>query len=181
MTEVAAGRAVARRTVRALVTGGGLGLAAWLLGMDPGHAAAVAAASTGIAATVGAVVRVPDPAWPDGPDVDAGRGWHGAALQSRLLERLDAEPERIPRLLLPRLRSLLAVALARHGVADPGSARARELVGAGLHDLLSRSTWTARGLPTATELTAAVVARLDDLRAPDRGAPDREPAPGPSR
>lgn len=177
-TPGAGGGAGPLRWVRPALAGIALGLGAWVLGMDVGHAAAVTLTGAGVALVVGSVGRVPDPTWPDDPHVDAGRGWHGAALQSRLLERLDAEPERVPRLLLPRLRALFVPALARRRIADPRSPQARGVVGAELYDLLSRSTWTARDGVTATDVTAAVLARLEELDAPGArgGVPD--PAPG---
>jgi len=147
------------------LAGVALGAAAWVLGMDVGHAGAIALTGAGVAVVVGSVMRAPDPTWPDDPDAAAGRGWHGAALQSRLLERLDAEPDRVQRLLLPRLRGLLVAALARQGVADPRSPQARQLVGVELYDLLDRPTWPGDLAVTATDLTAAVLARLDELDA----------------
>jgi len=151
-----------------------LGAGAWLAGADPGHSVALGLGAGATSFAVTSLRRLPDPRWPDPPEVDGGRGWHGAALQSRLLERLDVEPERIPRLLLPRLRALVSSALVTRG-AVPASAQARELVGAELYDLLSAATW-ADGRPNATELTDRVVSRVAELSAP--GADPAPPAPG---
>lgn len=146
--------------VALVAVGGG----AWLAGVDAEHAGAIGLAAAAVLLGVRSIARTPDPFWPDPPQVETGRGWHGAALQSRLLEQLDAEPDRIPRLLLPRLRSLVTAVLTERGVAA-GSVQARELVGPQLHDLLVASTWTASGRPGATELTDRVLTRVDELRA----------------
>jgi hypothetical protein len=161
-----------RRPLRRLVPAAGaccaLAAVAWALGVDGPHTVALGLAGATTVVAAGAFPRSGDPFWPEGPPQDGGRGWHGAALQSRLLERLDAEPDRIPRLLVPRLRDLLTGALAERGVA-PGSVAARSLVGPELYDLLSASTWPA-GAPGATEVTRRVLARADELRG-DRTAP----------
>lgn len=151
----------ARRGAPTLLGGLVPAAGAWAVGMDAGHGAAVGLAAAAVVGSLRSLARAAEPGWPQDPAVDAGRGWHGAALQARLLERLDVEPDRVPRLLLPRLRALLADAVARHGV-DPRSAAARRLVGADLYDLLGATTW-GRGRPAATDLTRRVLDRVDEL------------------
>jgi hypothetical protein len=105
-------------------------------------------------------------------------------LADRALEQLDADPERVPRTLLPRLRDLAAGRLRRLGVPAT-SPRARTLLGDELYDLLDDGPGRHHARPGATVLTRRLLDRLDEIDPPDRpavtpaGPPADEPADEP--
>ena len=124
-----------RAGVLALVVAMPTGMLAFVTGVDLGHTLALALVAGAVTLAVQMVPPAPVVGWPGPPESDEGTGWHQARLLARHLEQLDAEPDRVPTVLLPRLRALASTRLARLG-ARADSARARELIGAELYDIL---------------------------------------------
>jgi len=159
-----------RPVLLAVLAGVLAGLLPFVAGVDLGHTAALALGAAAITLAVQALPPVAPVGWPAPPEHDEGTGWHQVRLLSQSLGQLDEEPDRVRTALLPRLRTLAAARLRTAGV-DPVSARARELLGPELYDLLGGTTALTgrrRGTP-ATDLTRALLDRLDalDHRAPD--------------
>jgi hypothetical protein len=161
-----------RRLGASLAVGVGVGLLAWLLGMDAGHAIGLGAVLAGLVAGISLVGDQADVVWPLPPAVPragsrrdipqlgwslAGRarGLHGARVSS------DA---------VRRLRTLAEGALALRGIAldDPASEPAvRVLLGDGAPALLRRGS----GASPSTAEFVAVLGRLEQLgRDPGDGA-----------
>lgn len=168
-------RGWARPVVLSLVAGVLAGALPFVAGVDLGHTAVLALGAAAITLAVQALPPVPPVGWPPTPEPDEGTGWHQVRLLSQVLGQLDDEPDRVGTVLLPRLRVLAAARLRAIG-ADPTSARARELLGPELYDALGGTVarpGRRRDTP-ATDLTRALLDRLDLLEAPDTptdGAP----------
>ncbi len=141
------------------------GFAAWSVGIDTGHLVALALAVGAVTLAVQVVAPAPVVGWTIEPELELGVGWHQVLLADRALEQLDAEPERVPRTLLPRLRELAAGRLHRLGVPAT-SPRARDLLGDELYDLLGDAPGHA-ARPGATDLTRRLLDRLDEIDPPE--------------
>jgi hypothetical protein len=106
----------------------------------------------------GAVSGVFDVDWTPEPDPRAvGTCLHASTLTDRL-GLAAADPYRFTSRVQPRLRRLALDQLRRHGVDDLRDPRARELLGADLHDLLTART---AHLPQPATFTA-MMRRLGD-------------------
>ncbi len=141
------------------------GAATWSVGVDTGHLLAIALLVGAATLAVQVVAPAPVVGWTLEPEIPRGVGWHQVLLTAGALEQLDAEPQRVPRTLLPRLRDLAAGRLHRLGVAVT-SPRARELLGDELYDLLGDAPG-APARPTATLLTRRLLDRLDEIDPPE--------------
>lgn len=159
-----------RRAAGCLALGVTVGVVAWLLGMDVGHAiglGAVLTALTGCLSLVGeqADLRWPQPAAATRPgsrrDV-VQLGW-SLVGRARGLRGGRAAPDA-----MRRLRSLAEGALALRGIQldDPAAEpEVRRLLGDDAPALLRRGS----GLAPSTAAFVAVLARVEDLVATDRG------------
>ncbi len=111
------------------------------------------------------VAPAPVVGWTLEPEIDRGVGWHQVLLTAGALEQLDAEPARVPHVLLPRLRGLAAARLHRLGVPAT-SPRARQLLGDHLYDLLGDAPG-GPPRPAATDLAGRLLDRLDEIDPPE--------------
>ena len=104
-----------------------------------------------------------DQDWTPEPDLPASSVWLHASQLGDRLGQAATDPYRFTSRVQPRLRRLAMTALRRHpdttDITDLHDPRAREVLGADLHELL---TTPAARLPKPAEF-AAMVRRLEEL------------------
>lgn len=134
---------------------------AWVVGLDTGHVVLLGIAVLLIAGAVRVLGRPAASEWAGQVDDSSGTGCHVVALQARILQECESDPDRFERLLAPRLRRLAAGRLhaAGYALGDPVM---RELLGPQVFDGLRPGQAPRRG----TAYVSRLLDRLDDLDPP---------------